>query len=146
MPFKRILCGVDFSELSVRAFLAAKDLARQSGGALHVLHVIEANPTVAELLPPGGLSEMTLTTVEKARASMRTLIESSPPQRGEEIRLSTEINEGNPSEEILRQARDWKADLIAIGGKGAATLDDVIFGAPSDTVVRKAPCSVLVVR
>jgi hypothetical protein len=39
MPFKRILCGVDFSRDALRAYHTAVKLARQSKAALHLLHV-----------------------------------------------------------------------------------------------------------
>lgn len=71
MPFKRILCGVDFSEDSMRAFHVASELARQSKADLHVLHVIEAQPVAPLLLAPNELSEMTLTLEERATAAMR---------------------------------------------------------------------------
>jgi nucleotide-binding universal stress UspA family protein len=77
MPFKRILCGVDFSEPSLRALRAAVELARQAKAALHVLHVIEAQPVVPGWLPANGLSEVTLIIEEKATAAMQSLIKSS---------------------------------------------------------------------
>src|SRR5689334_17923577 len=50
MIFKKILCGVDFSQPSLRAFQTAVQLARQSKAELHLLHVIEAQPVVPGLV------------------------------------------------------------------------------------------------
>ena len=44
MPFKRILCAVDFSPDSVEAFRIAVELTRLYSASLHVLHVLEAQP------------------------------------------------------------------------------------------------------
>jgi universal stress protein A len=145
MAFKRILCAVDFSPESVRAFHSAAELARQSKGALHVLNIVEAQPVVSEWLPVNGLSEMMLTLEEKAEAAMRKLVESSS-QELEGITLTTEINNGRAFVEITNRARDWKADLIAMGAKGAATLEKIVVGSTAEHVVREAVCSVLIVR
>jgi len=145
MPFKRILCAVDFSESSVRAFHNAVETAKQFRSALRVLHVIEADPVVSELLPRNGLGQIILTLEDKAKASMQALLESSAREL-EGIKFSTEINDGNPSEQVLDSAREWKADLITLGAKGVTTLDEAISGGTTLQVVREAPCSVLVVR
>lgn len=47
LRIKRIVCGVDFSPMSVAAFLTAVELARLVNAELHVLHVIEAYPPAA---------------------------------------------------------------------------------------------------
>ena len=47
MPFKRMLCAVDFSRDSVAAFGVAIEMARLYSGSLHVFHVIEAQPAVS---------------------------------------------------------------------------------------------------
>ena len=49
MKFKQILCGVDFSEASVKAFEAAVDIARSFKSELHVIHVVEADPAIPDL-------------------------------------------------------------------------------------------------
>src|SRR5882672_11059110 len=108
MPFKRILCGVDFSEESVRALRTAQELARQSKAALHILHVIEAQPVVPGWLPAKGLSEMTLLLEEKAAEAMQSLVDSvSKDLKG--MKITTEINNGNAYVEIVNRARKWKA-------------------------------------
>lgn len=145
MAFKRILCAVDFSQDSVRAFHTAAELARQSRGALHVLHVIEAQPVVSEPFPVKDLGEVTLTFVEKAEAAMQSLVESSS-REVDSIKLTTEVNSGRAYVEITNRARDWKADLIVMGAKGAPTLEEIVVGSTAEHVVREAVSSVLVVR
>jgi nucleotide-binding universal stress UspA family protein len=60
--------------------------------------------------------------------------------------LTTEIASGEASAEILNRARDWGADLIVLGAKGAASLESIILGGTAEHVMQGAPCSVLVVR
>ena len=77
MPFKRILCGPDFSKPSLHAFRTAVEWAQQSRAELHLLHVIEAQPVVPGWLPADGLSEVTLIIEEKANSAMKALMKSS---------------------------------------------------------------------
>jgi nucleotide-binding universal stress UspA family protein len=145
MPFKRILCGVDFSKESIRAFHAAVELARRGKAALHVLHVLEAQPVIPGWLPPSGLSEVTLLLEEKATASMEKLVKPGARElKG--LKITSEVNDGRAFVEILDRARDWKADLIVIGAKGAASVDEIVAGGTAENVMRKATCSVLIVR
>jgi nucleotide-binding universal stress UspA family protein len=145
MPFKRILCGVDFSEASLRAFHVAVKLAQQNKGALHVLHVIEARPVVPGWLPAKGLSEMTLLLEEKATEAMQKLVDSSQ-RKLKDIKITSEVTNGRGFVEIDNRARDWKADLIVVGARGAASLEETFAGGTAENVMRQAPCSVLVVR
>ena len=145
MPFKRVLCGIDFSAPSIGAFHTAVKLARQVKADLHVLHVIEAQPVVPGWLPADGLSEVTLMIEEKATAAMQSLMKSSSRElRG--LKVTTEINDGRAFVEIINRAHEWKADLIVVGAKGAASVAEIVAGGTAENVVRKAQCSVLIVR
>jgi nucleotide-binding universal stress UspA family protein len=145
MPFKRVLCAVDFSEPSLRAFHTAAALARQGKAALHVLHVIEAQPVVPGWLPANGLGEVTLMIEEKATTAMQSLIKvSSRELKG--LKVTTEIKGGRAFVEIADRARKWKADLIVVGAKGVASVEEIMAGGTAENVVRKAQCSVLIVR
>lgn len=145
MPFKRILCGVDFSDSSLRAFQTAVEMARQSKASLHVLHLIEAQPFVPGLLPAKGLSEVLLAIEEKAGAAMRSLVKSSA-RRLKGLKVTTEIDDGRAFVEIIKRAHKRKADLIVIGAKGAASVEEIVAGGTAENVVRRVACSVLVVR
>ena len=48
--------------------------------------------------------------------------------------------------EILKHARDWSADLIVLGAKGATALEQIVVGGTAERVMKDALCSVLIVR
>ncbi len=106
-------------------------------GSLHLLHVIEARPAV----PVDVASQL----VEEANAAIGRLVASCGPVP-DPAHLTTEIASGEASDEILNRARDWGADLIVLGAKGAASLESIILGGTAEHVMQGAPCSVLVVR
>src|SRR5258707_5513278 len=145
MPFKRVLCGIDFSAPSIGAFHTAVKLARQVKAELHVLHVIEAQPVVPGWLPADGLGQVTLMIEEKANSAMKALMKSSS-RALKGLKVSNEIEDGRAFTEITSRAHEWKADLIVIGAKGAASVEEMVAGGTAENAVRIARCSVLIVR
>jgi nucleotide-binding universal stress UspA family protein len=145
MAFNRILCAVDFSETSLEAFRRAAEMARRFASSLYVLHVIEARPVVSNLIGVDAVGEMAVELEEKATAALELLVESSASDL-EGVPVSLEVTAGRAFAEILNHARDWSADLIALGAKGATALEQIVVGSTAERVMKDAPCSVLVVR
>jgi nucleotide-binding universal stress UspA family protein len=59
--------------------------------------------------------------------------------------VSSDILRGSPEQQIVEEAKKWKADLIVVGCHGRGFWGRML-GSVSDAVVHHAPCSVLVVR
>lgn len=56
------------------------------------------------------------------------------------------IVRGYPAEEILKTAEKEKVAMIVVGNIGRTGIEHILMGSVSESVVRKAPCPVLVVR
>jgi len=146
MKFKRILCGVDFSPTSVRAFETAVDLTRSSQAELHVMHIIEVEPPVAALPPVRGVvGEAILTLEEQALKAMEALVASSS-MADASPRLTIEVTVGRAFVEIVARARDRRVDLIVLGAKGLTLPEEAFLGGTAEQVMKEAVCSVLLVR
>lgn len=145
MAFSRILCAVDFSDSSVRAFDEAVDLAASSGAAVFLLHALEVQPLVSQWVPADGLSDLTMEIEKKAQDAMDKLVNSAS-DRLQNLSMHTEITSGRAFMEILENARVWDADLIVMGAQGVGMLEDVALGSTVDRVLGEAGCSVLVVK
>ena len=145
MAFKRILCAVDFSETSLEAFRRAAEMARRFASSLHVLHVIEARPVAPDLIRGDAVGEMAVELEEKATAALESLVASSASDL-EGVPLTLEVTAGRAFVEILNHARDWAADLLVLGAKGATALEQIVVGGTAERVMKDAPCSTLIVR
>jgi universal stress protein A len=145
MAFVRILCGIDFSKASLAAFERAMELARMGGGSLCILHSIEAQPFVSDLLGIDEMGDMAIKLDERAAAALESLVESSDSAL-EGIPFTTEVTAGRAFVEILNYARDWSADLIVLGAEGATSLERIVIGSTAERVMKGAQCSVLIVR
>ena len=54
------------------------------------------------------------------------------------------VSNGDPADEIVRQARLQKADLIVMGSRGLEGLDALLHSSVSDAVHKHAPCPCIV--
>lgn len=57
---------------------------------------------------------------------------------------SRETRTGEVVPEILRDAREWKADLIVMGTRGHDSLGDSLWGSRTEQVLHGAPCPLLI--
>ncbi len=144
LPFKRVLCAVDFSEPSMAALHVAVSMAKESGSTLTLLHVLE--------FPPEG--EMSA-SVPFDMATYRTAVQTEAARRlveviTEDVRTwcqpATKLVYGKPYVQILGTASETHADLIVLGVHGRNALDLMIFGSTTNHVIRSATCPVLTLR
>ena len=143
VTFKRILCPIDFSPSALQALGFALDLARQAGGLVTLLHVVE---WLAEDDAPSthfNVPEFRGYMVNDAKQRLRSLV-------AEESRAWCEIDDvivsGRAHREILRAAEARSADLIVMGAQGRGGVGLALFGSTTQQVVRGAACPVLTVR
>lgn len=73
--------------------------------------------------------------VDEARAALSML-----------ATIETGVLRGIPDDEIVREARDWDADLVVLGARGLGAMEAFLLGSVSVAVARHAHCAVLVVK
>ncbi len=61
-------------------------------------------------------------------------------------KITTQVLEGAPGEQILKKATDWDAQLIVMGSRGHGGFSKLWLGSVSQEVVLQAPCPVEVIR
>jgi nucleotide-binding universal stress UspA family protein len=62
------------------------------------------------------------------------------------LTLESRLRRGDPSHEIVEEAKSWGADLIVVGSHGRTGMQRLLLGSVAEQIVRHAPCSVEVVR
>lgn len=146
MKIRRILCPTDFSEFSDRALEYAVAHARWAEAELTLLHV---NPF---FLPTGGGAPYTPYTSYGVPADGQTraqlldaLQAAAQPVRAAGLEPKVILSEGDPSDEILRQAHTTATDLIVMGTHGLRGFDRWLMGSVAYRVAHRAHCSVLTV-
>ena len=144
----RVLLAIDGSKESHLATRAAVEVASAAGSELHVLSVLDT----AQLLPqtpyPGPETWETSETAEEAEQHARRLLSRASEHieaEGGTVKES-HLVVGKPDKEIVGLAGEMEAGLVVLGSRGLGAVGRVLLGSISDSVVRHALCSVLVVR
>ncbi len=146
ISLKKIVCPVDFSELSEKALEQAVSFAKLHGAELLVLTVVQPIPTTT---PGDGLllPELRPPPFMMTESAQEYLAGLRDKYCGDILERTTlHVATGVPFVEIVRTARETGADLIVMGSHGRTGLEHLLIGSVAERVVRKAPCSVLVVR
>ncbi|MBU1055410.1 MAG: universal stress protein [Proteobacteria bacterium] len=140
--FKRILCPTDFSDYSAQALIKATGLASLFGAKLIVAHII-SNP-FSSMYHEGSESLRKLSDiVTNAEGMLKKFTEkhiSDIP-----VTMNVKYHE-NIYGGIIECVEADKVDMIVMATRGVTGPKRVFMGSVTESVVRRAPCSVLVVR
>jgi nucleotide-binding universal stress UspA family protein len=143
--FRQILCPVDYSDSALRSLEFAYSLAEEADGQLTLLHVVEAptemNPLTLVAPPPPD--EVLAAACAQQTPRLHRLV---PDAVRTFCQVHEEVAVGPVAPEILRAARERRADLIVMGVMGRTPLDLTVFGSTTHKVLRGATCPVLTVR
>lgn len=144
MPdYRLILCPVDFSQPSRKAFETAIDLAKRLQASVHVLNVYQLPAAVIPQLALEGAGDLEAVIQDQLKKQLDALV-SSIDTRG--INVATSLREGIPYVEIVRAVKDVGADLIVIGTHGRTGLAHLLLGSVAERVLRTSEVPVFSVR
>src|SRR5689334_3339340 len=95
MVFKKILVPMDFSETAETALHYARELARQAGGELHLLHVVD-DPMLLAAWPmwTGGPA---IETGEEGAAIRERLTNLMTPEDRAQLKTEVHVIVGDPT-------------------------------------------------
>jgi nucleotide-binding universal stress UspA family protein len=144
LKLERILCPLDFSEFSTRAFEYALSLARRYRSKLLVEHVLHL-PFSAY---PSSINVEAIDKVSQSLAAFarEQLSDFLRKRTSEGIEIESFVDEGDVTDTILAFAQAQAVDLIVMGTHGRHGLDHILLGSVTEKVLRKARCPVLAVR
>ncbi len=144
---RKILVPVDFSKYSVTTMNFAISFARLTGASIVALHVFE-KPVIPDAI---WMSKQVIEIYrnyhreaeKKAKEELKKFIQAFDTTG---IDFRTKVVSGIPYIEIIKTARKYRVDMIILGSKGLTVFQKVLIGSTADRVVRKADCSVIVVK
>ena len=139
--FYRIILAIDLADTSPtpKGLTQALEVANTSGGELRLVNVQPLLPaTFMEYVPADFDEEQEKRAVTALEAIVAKI--AMPKER-----LSFAVVSGGVYHELLREATEWRADLIVVGSH-RPVMSDYLLGSNAKTIVRHANCSVLVVR
>lgn len=143
---EHVLVPIDGSAESDAAFEFA--IEHHPDGVITVLHVI--SPTEG-LVGDGDVSYVNQQTIDSAMKRGENLCERAREQfesRGHDTRTTFDsaVRVGRPATTIVEFAEENDVDHIVMGSEGRSGVARVLLGSVAETVVRRAPVPVTVVR
>ncbi|MCX8173405.1 MAG: universal stress protein [Thermoplasmata archaeon] len=139
---RSMLIATDGSDGMEEVYRLAFDMAKNLNAKVFALYVVDLSPFA-------GLPEDDVLVRAKARLYengwnvLRSLKEVAT-QAG--IEAEAMVEEGTPSEKIVKIAKKLKVDMIVMGTTGKSGIDKILLGSVAETVIKNAPCPVLAVR
>lgn len=82
---------------------------------------------------------------EKYKREHQYLLQISKELRRKGVDAQAVLSKGNPADIICEKASELDADLLILGSHGQSMLHKVLLGSVSESVIRHAPCSVVLV-
>lgn len=142
MTYRQILLAADFSEHGEQVIQQAQDLAKKYDARLSIIHVVENMPVMDSSYGPIVPFDIDLTDqmMDAARKRLADIADRlAIPQDNRWVEI------GSPKVEIIRLAKELRADLIVIGSHGRHGIS-LLLGSTAASVIHHAECDVLAVR
>jgi nucleotide-binding universal stress UspA family protein len=144
--FRRILVAIDGSRTSNMALRAAIKLAKDQQSDLRIVFVVDQFALAAE-----APEQSTEYQVEERRAGDLVLKRAAALAHkagieAETVRLEVQTLHDRIADEISRNARKWRADVIVIGSHGRRGLSRLFMGSVAESLARIASAPVLLIR
>lgn len=140
MGFHRLLIALDGQPLSAHAANVGMELARALGAQLAFVYVLEepSNLGAGDGLSPNEALEIAKDDAKKFVTTIR--------QQEPQLAILEFMPTGRASEEIVKAAKEWPADIIVIGSHGRGGLQRFTLGSVAEAVMRHASCPVMIVK
>jgi nucleotide-binding universal stress UspA family protein len=141
---KKILVGLDFSELTDPTLETAATLARALDATVYLVHAVYYVPTIADVgamtvIPPDpvAIHANAHDRLSAARDKLKA--------KGADASIIELETVGNPGYEVLEEAKRLGVDLIVIGSHGHGAMYQLLVGSTAELLIRKSPCPVVLV-
>ena len=141
---KRILVPIDFSETTRGVLEAAVSQAKAHGAEIVLLHVEAPEPDFVGY--KGGPPSVRKSVSKEIHRDFRTLEVVESRLRKQGLRVKALMLQGPTVEKIITEARRAKADLLIIGTHGRSAIYRLFHGCISEAILRRSPCSILLVK
>jgi nucleotide-binding universal stress UspA family protein len=143
---KHIVTALDFSDASDAVLAAAISQAKQHGATLHIVHVLEPEPTyTAYGMTPEEFPAIQVFQQESQKRAELKLNHAMTTAKAELDDVRTELMIGSPLHAIIDYVKQNSSDLVVIGTHGHGAVAALLIGSVAEGLVRKAVCPTMVI-
>lgn len=135
---KKILVGIDFSDAAFNALETAASLAGKCGAELYIVH---AHDNILDFF---GINSLSINSVASNSTNILTALASDIEKKSGIVPVVIEET-GYSTEVILKNAVNNRVDLVVMGAYGASGYRSGYIGTNAYSVIKFAPCPVLLI-
>ena len=137
----KIIITTDFSETSLLAIKHGGFLAQYTKGEIYLVHIITKHWEKFNVFTPS----ISIDNIEKASSAVEEKLEEMAAviRKNYSVQVTTVVNTGNPTTEIVNFAKEINAGLIVMGTHGYSAWEDLTIGSNALKVITKSPCPVM---
>lgn len=133
--FRRVLVAADLSKAAGPTLGLAERFAKLVGAQLRVLTVFEPLPDLPGI-PPMDPIEYFALAQETLEREIWPLVKTPGAEKL--------VRHGTVVDTLLREAADWKADVLVVGSHGKGWAQRVLLGSVTERLINQLPTSLLV--
>jgi nucleotide-binding universal stress UspA family protein len=143
---KKIIAAVDFSNATNGVVATAAEMAKAFGAELHLLHVIEPEPTyTAYGFTPEEFPAIQSFHQETRTRAQKTLDDAATKVAAPGLAITTHLGDGSPLHVLEAKVKELGADLVILGSHGHNLVASLLLGSVADGMVRKSLVPTLVI-
>lgn len=141
---KRILVISRMTKYCQEAVRQGVSLARKYDGELFLLHVVH-NPFGIEgwNLPLPSLEKDYQKLLDEAKADLDKMV---AVEMAKGLKVTELVREGDPTKEVLNAVKEFNIDLMILLSHHEGRLEHFLFGRSNEDLIRRMPCSILLVK
>ena len=140
---KRILVPLDAAVHAESMVRTIGMLGREAGATVRLLHVAPIPDTVVD--DDGRVLAYSDQEGERLEAEALDFLHAASIGL-EGVAVECCVRFGDPVAQILEDAEDWNADLIAMATRGRGYIERALLGSVAEQVFRRAPTAVTLYR
>jgi nucleotide-binding universal stress UspA family protein len=136
---KKILIAVDNGPTSEKVASNASLLGKKLNAEIALVSIVDTD----FLMTDGGITpkEMADSIKNDYKKIQQMLIEKVFKNN----KVWTFVEEGSPSEAILKIAKEWEADIIVLGTHGRTGLSHILMGSVAEKVIRHSTIPLFII-
>ena len=144
----KILVAIDGSEHADKALGFALDLAEKYSATITLVNVFQV-PMFGYLGEPFAYPALLAEFTNEVKRMHEQILSKALKKAKElkpNLKISTVLEEGRPSDKIVETAKEGNFDLIVMGHRGLGRVKEFFLGSVSDRVADEAHCPLLIVK
>lgn len=141
--YKRILVPVDGSDTANKALVAALQMARDSGGSVRIVNVVDEMVLMTPYEYSGDLLAILRENAAKVLADAMDIAKAAGVPADQKLIDEPGMRLG---EVVSAAAKEWQADLVVVGTHGRRGFSRMMLGSGAEQIIRSAPTHVLLIR